>query len=95
MAQYVAEIFWLQGGQDFLSNPYRRLPVLRFHGGEEVPGSSSPHVVPAHISDPCAVDPDEAFVTTLSSGHMLWFLYIPAKRRFVWTVTSTQRERRL
>lgn len=104
MAQYVAEILWLRGGQDYLSNRYRRLHVIRFHGEVKVPGSSPPHVVPAHISDPCALDPEKAFEAFLSSFHMLWFLSIPAKRRFVWTLTSTQqwapwqktqRERRL
>ncbi|MCB8748743.1 OsmC family protein [Rhodoferax sp. U2-2l] len=82
MAQYVADILWLRGEQDFLSNRYSRRHVMRFDGGVEVPGSSSPHVVPIPMSDPCAVDPEEAFVASLSSCHMLWFLSIAAKRRF-------------
>lgn len=82
MAQYVADILWLRGEQDFLSNRYSRRHVMRFDGGVEVPGSSSPHVVPIPLSDPCAVDPEEAFVASLSSCHMLWFLSIAAKRRF-------------
>ncbi len=51
-------------------------------GGAEVPGSSSPHAVPPPMSDASAVDPEEAFVASLSSCHMLWFLSIAAKRRF-------------
>ena len=82
MAQYVADILWLRGEQDFLSNRYSRRHVMRFDGGVEVPGSSSPHVVPIPMSDPSAVDPEEAFVASLSSCHMLWFLSIAAKRRF-------------
>lgn len=82
MAQYVADILWLRGEQDFLSNRYSRRHVMRFDGGVEVPGSSSPHVVPIPLSDPSAVDPEEAFVASLSSCHMLWFLSIAAKRRF-------------
>ncbi len=81
MAQYVAEILWQRGEQDFLSNRYSRRHVIRFDGGVEVPGSSSPHVVPVPLSDPGAVDPEEAFVASLSSCHMLWFLSIAAKRR--------------
>ena len=34
------------------------------------------------MSDANAVDPEEAFVASLSSCHMLWFLSIAAKRRF-------------
>jgi organic hydroperoxide reductase OsmC/OhrA len=29
------------------------------------------------------VDPEEAFVAAISSCHMLWFLSIAAKRKFV------------
>jgi organic hydroperoxide reductase OsmC/OhrA len=53
-----------------------------FDGGITVPASSSPHAVPIPYSDPNAVDPEEAFVASLSSCHMLWFLSIAAKRRF-------------
>ena len=55
---------------------------MRFDGGAEILGSSSPHIVPLPMSDPTAVDPEEAFVASLSSCHMLWFLSIAAKRKF-------------
>lgn len=82
MAQYTAEILWLRDGQDFLGNRYSRRHLLRFDGGAEVAGSSSPHVVPLPMSDAAAVDPEEAFVASLASCHMLWFLSIAAQRRF-------------
>ena len=82
MAHYTAEILWLRGEQPFVDNRYSRRHTLRFDGGVEVPGSSSPHVVPLPMSDASAVDPEEAFVASLSSCHMLWFLAIAAKRRF-------------
>jgi len=82
MAEYVAEVIWSRDGQDFLGNRYSRKHVLRFDGGVEIPGSSSPHVVPLPMSDTAAVDPEEAFVSSLSSCHMLWFLSIAAKQRF-------------
>ena len=82
MSLYFAEILWLRGEQDFLSNRYSRKHVLRFDGGLEVPGTSSPHVVPVPMSDASALDPEEAFVASLSSCHMLWFLSIAAKRKF-------------
>jgi organic hydroperoxide reductase OsmC/OhrA len=82
MAHYTAGILWLRGDQDFLDNRYSRRHLLRFDGGAEVAGSSSPHVVPVPGSDPSAVDPEEAFVASLASCHMLWFLSIAAKRGF-------------
>jgi organic hydroperoxide reductase OsmC/OhrA len=82
MATYTAEVLWLREDQDFLSNQYSRRHRLRFDGGAEVLGSSSPHVVPLPLSDAAGVDPEEAFVASLSSCHMLWFLSIAARRRF-------------
>ena len=82
MARYSAEISWNRNGQDFLSNRYSRRHLLRFDGGAEVAGSSSPHVVPLPYSDASAVDPEEAFVASLASCHMLWFLSIAARRKF-------------
>ncbi|MGH6627960.1 MAG: OsmC family protein [Burkholderiaceae bacterium] len=82
MADYTAQVLWQRGEQDFLNNRYSRRHVLRFDGGVELAGSSSPHVVPLPWSDATAVDPEEAFVASLASCHMLWFLSIAAKRRF-------------
>ncbi|MGV3590065.1 MAG: OsmC family protein [Gammaproteobacteria bacterium] len=82
MIQYTAEVLWFRGDQAFTDNRYSRRHTLRFDGGVEVPGSSSPHVVPVPMSDPVAVDPEEAFIASLSSCHMLWFLSIAARRKF-------------
>lgn len=82
MGTYRADILWVRGDQDFLSNRYSRRHVIRFDGGIELPGSSSPHVVPVPMSDPAAVDPEEAFVASIASCHMLWFLALAAKRRY-------------
>lgn len=82
MSEYTAEVLWQRGDQDFLANTYSRRHSLRFDGGAEVAGSSSPHVVPLPFSDASAVDPEEAFVASLSSCHMLWFLTMAVKRKF-------------
>ena len=83
MSVYTAEVLWQRDGQDFTGNRYSRRHVLRFDGGAEVPGSSSPHVVPLPMSDASAVDPEEMFIASLSSCHMLWFLSLAAKQRFI------------
>ena len=82
MSEYTAKIEWQRGAQDFLGNRYSRKHTLRFDGGAELPGSSSPSVVPLPMSDASAVDPEEMFVASLSSCHMLWFLSIAAARKF-------------
>jgi len=83
MSTYTAEVLWQRDGQDFTGNRYSRRHLVRFDGGVEMPGSSSPHVVPLPMSDASAVDPEEAFIASLSACHMLWFLSIAAKKGFV------------
>ena len=80
MATYTATIEWKRGeGEDFLDNRYSRAHLWHFDGNITVPASSSKHVVPLPQSVEAAVDPEEAFVASLSSCHMLWFLSLAAK----------------
>jgi len=83
MAEYTSVVLWSRDGAAFTDNRYSRGHRWLFDGGVEVPASSSPHVVPLPLSVAAAVDPEEAFVASLSSCHMLFFLSIAAKRGFV------------
>jgi organic hydroperoxide reductase OsmC/OhrA len=83
MAEYRTVVVWNRDGAAFTDNRYSRGHRWLFDGGVEVPASSSPHVVPLPLSVAAAVDPEEAFVVSLSSCHMLWFLSLAAKRGFV------------
>ena len=80
--EYLAKIVWRSDGTDFKMGKYSREHTWCFDGGVEVKASSSPHVVPIPFSVENAVDPEEAFVASLSSCHMLWFLSIAAKNGF-------------
>ena len=71
--EHRAEINWTVQG-DFAKGQYSRAHEWHFDGGLTVPGSASPHIVPAPYSDASAVDPEEAFVAAIASCHMLWFL---------------------
>lgn len=82
MSTYTATIRWERGEQPFIDSRYSRAHAWLFDGGVEVQGSSSPHTIPLPYSRSDAVDPEEAFVASLSSCHMLWFLSIAAKSRF-------------
>ena len=82
MHAYTAHIFWSRGDQPFVDKRYSRRHLITFDGGAVVPGSSSPLSVRVPLSDPAAIDPEEAFVASLSSCHMLWFLSIAAARGF-------------
>lgn len=82
MSTYSAQIAWSRGDQVFTDNRYSRAHRWRFDGGIECPASSSPHVVPVPYSVAEAIDPEEAFVASLSSCHLLWFLSIAAKHGY-------------
>jgi organic hydroperoxide reductase OsmC/OhrA len=77
MSQHVCEIAWKRTSQDFKYEHYNRRHVWRFDAGVEVPAAASPE----YRGEPDCVDPEEAFVASLSSCHMLTFLAIAAKKR--------------
>ncbi len=84
MSKYYAKIVWNRGSdENYIDNKYSRGHEWSFDGGVTVPASSSPHVVPLPYSVEANVDPEEAFVASLSSCHMLFFLSIAAKRQFI------------
>jgi len=82
MAQHRAEISWKNAGPNFLKGQYSREHTWRFDGGALVAASSSPAVVPPPHSNPSNVDPEDAYVASLSSCHMLTFLYLAGKQGF-------------
>jgi organic hydroperoxide reductase OsmC/OhrA len=84
MAKYYVTIRWLlEEGADFLNYQYSRGHTWSFDGGVEITASASPHIVPLPMSLEKAVDPEESFIASVASCHMLWFLSIAAKAGFV------------
>ena len=84
MSEYTVKVSWLRGDSEkYIDNKYSRAHEWEFDGGVTVPASSSPHVVPLPYSVEENVDPEEAFVASLSSCHMLFFLSITAKKQFI------------
>jgi organic hydroperoxide reductase OsmC/OhrA len=82
MSDHTAVISWKRGNAEFVKGHYSREHTWSFDGGTTVPGSSSPSVVPVPHSNPACVDPEEAFVASVSSCHMLWFLSLAAGQGF-------------
>jgi organic hydroperoxide reductase OsmC/OhrA len=82
MSEHLATIRWQRGDADFLSGKFTRHHTWTFDGGAVVPASSAPSVAPPPLSDPAAVDPEEALVAAASSCHMLTYLYFASKQGF-------------
>src|SRR6476620_8160663 len=84
MSSYTATIRWTRTGDgDFAKGQYGRAHEWAFDGCAVVPASARPHVVPAPWSDAEGVDPEEAFVASLSSCHMLFFLDFARRAGFI------------
>jgi organic hydroperoxide reductase OsmC/OhrA len=82
MSEHKATIRWQNAGPDFIKGKYSREHTWSFDGGLTVNASSSPAVVPLPYSNPAHVDPEEAFVASVSSCHMLTFIYLASRQGF-------------
>jgi organic hydroperoxide reductase OsmC/OhrA len=83
MSNHEARVSWRLSGADFGKGKYSREHTWQFDGGTRVIASASPDVVPIPYSNPAGVDPEEAFVASIASCHMLTFLYLAAREGLV------------
>jgi organic hydroperoxide reductase OsmC/OhrA len=84
MSTYTATVTWTRPpGAPFKDMKFSRAHEWRFDGGTVVPASAAPKVVPPPMSRADAVDPEEGFIASLSSCHMLFFLFFAARGGFV------------
>jgi organic hydroperoxide reductase OsmC/OhrA len=79
MSEHKITLTWHRGDVPFEYQKYPRNHTWKFDGGHEMTASAAP----AYLGDPKQVDPEEAFVASLSSCHMLTFLAVAAKKKFV------------
>jgi organic hydroperoxide reductase OsmC/OhrA len=79
MSEHTATVEWKRETPDFAYQSYNRDHDWTFDGGITVRASAAP----AYLGSESRVDPEEAFIASLSSCHMLTFLAIAAKKRFV------------
>jgi organic hydroperoxide reductase OsmC/OhrA len=76
--EYRATTTWRRTSADFTYDTYNRAHEVKFGGGESVPWSAAPEFK----GEAARVNPEEAFVASLSTCHMLTFLAIAARKRF-------------
>ena len=83
MSKHTAVVKWERDNSLFNDGKYSRVHHWTFDGGAVVSASSSPHVVKVPYSDPTCIDPEEAFIASLSSCHMLFFLGFASKAGYL------------
>jgi len=79
MHEYRATTTWKRTSADFTYDSYNRAHEVSFGSGTTVPWSSAPEFK----GEPDRVNPEEAFVAALSTCHMLTFLSVAARKRFI------------
>jgi organic hydroperoxide reductase OsmC/OhrA len=79
MSEHKMTLRWERGGAEFSYKKYPRDHIWSFDGGHTMTATAAP----AYLGNPPNVDPEEAFVASLSSCHMLTFLAIACKQKFV------------
>ena len=81
MAEHHATIVWQRTSTDFTYQSYNRAHEWRI-AGNTIPASAAKD----YRGDPTQVNPEDAFVASLSSCHMLTLLALATKRR--WSLDS-------
>ncbi len=79
MSEHQVTLTWERGDREFTYEAYSRDHTWAFDGGASVRASAAP----GYKGNPECVDPEEAFVASLSSCHMLTFLALAAKKKLV------------
>src|SRR5204863_8305974 len=79
MSEHKVTLRWERGGTEFVYQKYPRDHTWSFDGGSKVTATAAP----VYLGNPANVDPEEAFVASLSSCHMLTFLAIACKQKFI------------
>ena len=79
MSEYKASLSWKHTAGPFDSASFSRDHTVTFPGGITIDASSAP----IYKGNPAFVNPEEAFVASLASCHMLTFLSIAAWKGFV------------
>jgi organic hydroperoxide reductase OsmC/OhrA len=84
MSEHKAWINWQRRAEDdFLKGKYSREHTWKFDGGLVVPASPALSNVPLPWSNPANIDPEEAYVASISSCHMLTYLWLAFKAGYV------------
>jgi len=82
MTEYRATVEWqLQG--EFKYASYSRAHAIDLGHGVQLPGNAAPWNIPKTVAWTPGADPEQLFVASLSTCHMLWFLHLAHDAKFI------------
>ena len=82
MSEHRATVEWQLAGE-FRYETYSRLHNIDFGCGIRVPGNAAADNIPKTVAVAAGVDPEQQFVASLASCHMLWFLHLANRKKFI------------
>ena len=82
MSEHKATIEWRLAGA-FRYETYPRSHSIDFGRGIRVPGNAAADNIPKTVAAAAGVDPEQQFVASLASCHMLWFLHLANRKNFL------------
>ena len=83
MSVHEATIEWRRVTPDFEYATYDRGHWLEFGEDIRIPGTAARANIPPTAPLSPGIDPEQAFVASLSSCHMLWFLHLACTAKLV------------
>ena len=82
MSEYRATVEWQLAGE-FKYETYSRAYSIDFGSGVRLAGTAAAANIPKTVPATPGADPEQQFVASLSSCHMLWFLHLACSRKYV------------
>src|SRR5471030_2333454 len=82
MSEHHATVEWQLSGE-FRYETYSRTHAVDFGGGIALPGNAAAANIPKTVPGAPGADPEQQFVASLSSCHMLWFLHLATRKNLV------------
>jgi organic hydroperoxide reductase OsmC/OhrA len=82
MSEHRATVEWQLAGE-FRYETYSRSHTIDFGRGVRLAGNAAADNIPKTAPGTPGADPEQQFVASLSSCHMLWFLHLACNRKFV------------
>lgn len=79
MSEHCASLTWTRQSHDFLYQNYNREHRWSFEGGQTIMASAAPE----YLGKKEFVNPEEAFIASIASCHMLTFLAVASKKGLI------------
>ncbi len=79
MSEHKVKISWQNKGTDFTYSAYDRTHTWEFEGGKTIQASAAPE----YMGKIDFINPEEALVASLSSCHMMTFLFVCSKKKII------------